>query len=64
MRLTNVQLSIIKDSFKAHFCFSDSLWLFGFRADDTKRGGDIDLYIQTTEPDRQLEIIQNKAISE
>jgi|GEM_PF-143163 len=33
--------------FGSSFGPDDHLWLVGSRADDTKRGGDIDLYIQT-----------------
>ena len=37
--------SIIK-AFKKCFSSDDHLWLFGSRVNDTKRGGDIDLYIE------------------
>ena len=33
------------------FLPKDQLWLFGSRVDDTKKGGDIDLYIETQETD-------------
>ena len=49
MRLTKSQLFIIKESFRKHFVNGDVLWLFGSRADDSQRGGDIDLYIETQE---------------
>jgi uncharacterized protein len=51
MRLTNKEIDSIKIAFQKHFAPGDHLWLFGSRADDTKRGGDIDLYIETEEPE-------------
>ncbi len=47
MRLSEKELSIIKLSFKKHFTPNDHLWLFGSRVDDTRKGGDIDLYVET-----------------
>lgn len=47
MRLNEKQLTAIKELFKEHFLENDHIWLFGSRVDDTKRGGDIDLYIET-----------------
>ena len=47
MRLTTKQLAIIKTCFTEAFLKEDHLWLFGSRVDDSKRGGDIDLYIET-----------------
>lgn len=51
MRLTARQASIICNTFRQQFGQKASLWLFGSRVDDTKRGGDIDLYVQTPEQD-------------
>lgn len=48
MRLTDKERTIICDTFLEYFSSEDHLWLFGSRADDTKRGGDIDFYIETT----------------
>ncbi|MCE5293755.1 MAG: nucleotidyltransferase domain-containing protein [Chlamydiales bacterium] len=47
MRLTNQQISSLIDA--THICFGNNaeVWLFGSRVDDTKKGGDIDLYIET-----------------
>jgi len=47
MRLSARQLDVIRHQGTA--CFGDDarLWLFGSRVDDNKRGGDIDLYIES-----------------
>jgi hypothetical protein len=47
MRLTPHQLSSIQNVFKTIFLPTDNMWLFGSRVDDNKKGGDIDLYIET-----------------
>ncbi len=48
VRLTQDEVDSIKAAFVASFLSTDHLWLFGSRADLTKRGGDIDLYVETT----------------
>lgn len=48
VRLTPRELKAIKSAFQLHFNAKDHLWLFGSRVDLNKRGGDIDLYIETT----------------
>lgn len=48
VRLSDKDLSAIITTFRECFPASDHLWLFGSRADLTKKGGDIDLYIETT----------------
>lgn len=49
VRLSDRDIAEIITSFKDHFGMKDHLWLFGSRVDLTKRGGDIDLYIETVE---------------
>lgn len=44
MRLTNKELDIIKKEVISIFSES-KIYLFGSRLDDSKKGGDIDLYI-------------------
>ncbi len=51
VRLPSEDLANIRLAFKRHFLSDDHLWLFGSRVDLEKRGGDIDLYIETHEPD-------------
>lgn len=51
MRLTSQAQTAIVQTFQQSFSTEDHLWLFGSRVDDTKRGGDIDLYIETQEND-------------
>lgn len=47
MRLKSSQISTLVNA--THHCFGEmsKVWLFGSRVDDSKRGGDIDIYIET-----------------
>lgn len=47
VRLSQDDIRAIKLCFLKHFLPCDHLWLFGSRTDLTKKGGDIDLYIET-----------------
>ena len=54
MRLTKFEVDSIKQTFLDVF-ESGNIYLFGSRIDDTQKGGDIDLYIQTLKKDDLLE---------
>jgi predicted nucleotidyltransferase len=56
MRLTLSQTQLITDSVHRHFGARAKIWLFGSRTDDCKRGGDIDLYVETDHPELHLEL--------
>ena len=45
MRLTSNQQSAIRTAATEAFGAGAAVWLFGSRADDAKRGGDIDLLV-------------------
>jgi len=47
MRLTESQRAAIKTTVSNVIDAGSRVWLFGSRADDAKRGGDIDLMIET-----------------
>ncbi len=47
MRLSQFEIENIKVLAKHHFGDDVKVFLFGSRADNSKRGGDIDLFIQT-----------------
>ena len=47
MRISPAQTEIITQSIHRHLGESARTWLFGSRLDDRKRGGDIDLYVET-----------------
>lgn len=49
MRLSQAQIEIIRKATHESFGADATVWLFGSRADDTRRGGDVDLYIETTQ---------------
>jgi len=46
MRITEQQALVIKKTILRFFGEETSVMLFGSRADDNKRGGDIDIYIE------------------
>jgi DNA polymerase sigma len=48
VRLSPEALKTIQTCFQKVFASTDHLWLFGSRVDLQKKGGDIDLYIETT----------------
>lgn len=50
MRLTEETKNIIIAVVRRHFSQAEKIILFGSRADDTKRGGDIDILVQTPVP--------------
>lgn len=47
MRLSEEYRIVIKETLRKYFGDGSKFYLFGSRADDSKRGGDIDLYIET-----------------
>jgi predicted nucleotidyltransferase len=47
IRLTDAQVLAICTAFRSCFLLNDRIWLFGSRTNLNKRGGDIDLYIET-----------------
>lgn len=51
IRLPTKSVDAIKQAFTETFRSNDHLWIFGSRVNLDSRGGDIDLYIETTEID-------------
>lgn len=50
MRLTNQQVRDIKEIIEAELGSEASVILFGSRVDDSRKGGDLDLLVQTQLP--------------
>lgn len=48
IRLKEYEINAITSCFDKLFLPGDHIWIFGSRADISKRGGDIDLYIETS----------------
>ena len=59
MRLLNEEVDIIKKTFKTMFD-NGSIYLFGSRVDDTKNGGDIDLFLDIKDNIDKEEILERK----
>lgn len=51
MRLDPTEIAAIKDIAARHFGADAGIWLFGSRLDDQRRGGDIDLLVESRLPD-------------
>jgi hypothetical protein len=52
MRLSPTEARLIRETAECHFGPGTVVRLFGSRADDARRGGDIDLHIVAGIPDR------------
>ena len=50
MRLTPDQADTIRKKVSRHLGEHARIWLFGSRADDQRRGGDVDLYVEPAQP--------------
>ncbi|MCF6269723.1 MAG: nucleotidyltransferase domain-containing protein [Melioribacteraceae bacterium] len=48
MRIKEEYIDVIKQLSEKYFGKDSKTYLFGSRSDDTKKGGDIDLYIETS----------------
>jgi predicted nucleotidyltransferase len=46
MRITEAQRRAVVAAAKRRFGQRAQVWLFGSRADDSRRGGDVDLYVE------------------
>lgn len=60
MRLSQEQIKLISDTVRLAAGSDAAVYLFGSRLDDRAKGGDIDLFIETTEPLRLIERAQIK----
>jgi predicted nucleotidyltransferase len=60
MRLTATQRQCILQATRQSFGADAKVWLFGSRADDTRRGGDIDLYVETNQANTLLSALRCK----
>lgn len=60
MRLTPTQHQYILQATHQNFGADANVWLFGSRVDDTRRGGDIDLYVETAQANTLLSALRCK----
>ena len=56
IRLTQYTIDAIKKSFVENFLPNDELWIFGSRVYPEKKGGDIDLYIESNIDDANVAV--------
>jgi predicted nucleotidyltransferase len=56
MRLTSAQIDTIKTTARNVLGEGAQVVLFGSRVDDLAKGGDVDLYVETAEPDLMKQI--------
>ena len=60
MRLSTAQQQSILQTTRQNFGADAKVWLFGSRADDARRGGDVDLYVETHQLNTWLSALQCK----
>jgi len=64
MRLTAKQIEMIRNSIRKTFGNGTSIWLFGSRIDDSKRGGDVDIYVEPANVKPLMTVLQCKVTLE
>lgn len=60
MRLTPTQHKYILQAAHQSFGVDAKVWLFGSRVDDDRRGGDVDLYVETAQAATLLSALRCK----
>jgi len=60
MRLTAAHIEAIRKAARQNFGADASVWLFGSRVDDTRRGGDVDLYVESTQKNTLMSLLRCK----
>ncbi|MDP2025023.1 nucleotidyltransferase family protein [Sulfuriferula sp.] len=60
MRLTASQIESIRQTTRQKFGAGASVWLFGSRMDDSRRGGDVDLYVEPTQENTLISALRCK----
>ena len=60
MRLTPTQHQQILQATRLNFGANANVWLFGSRVDDARRGGDVDLYVETDQASTLLSALRCK----
>ena len=60
MRLTPTQHQQILQATHLYFGSHANVWLFGSRVDDSRRGGDVDLYVETDQASTLLSALRCK----
>jgi uncharacterized protein len=60
MRLSQHERSVIAAAANETFVHGTAVFLFGSRVDDAKRGGDIDLLIETPKPLAPAELVERR----
>ncbi|MEK6749740.1 MAG: nucleotidyltransferase domain-containing protein [Pseudomonadota bacterium] len=60
MRLSPEQIESIRQATHENFGADTAVWLFGSRVDDARRGGDVDLYVETTQSNTLMSALRCK----
>jgi len=60
MRLQSKEIEIIAQAAKDAFISGTSVFLFGSRVDDSKRGGDIDLFVELPEAISPADMVRSR----
>jgi len=64
VRLSDYEVDAIKETAKKYFGENCRIFIFGSRADLEKRGGDIDIYIETNLSTKEIAINKIKFLAE